>query len=167
MKRMISLFLALLLLLALFGCGKTGDSGSQGSGASSGGSGDQAQDAQASDADGVSLAREDGATVFKVSAEIKLMENSWMGIVPAGKTYATEAEADEDDILWVYPDYGDRSAGDPYRFLFYDSDIEPIEDGDYAMVLCDTDDEGALLLQFPVTIKGSTITPDFTKLRVN
>ena len=120
------------------------------------------------EATNVLVAYKNGSTVFSISPEFKLEENSWLGICPAGKEYKTEVEADEVDIFWVGPDaYADRKANDPYTFVIDNNDINNTEDGEYVMVLCDNDDEGKLILQFPVTIKGSEITPDFSKIKIN
>ncbi len=164
--RALAALAALAALLALSGCGKTGSSGTPAG--ASGATAAQAGGTGASGGGDVLLSREDGETVFRVSPEFRLEADSWMGVVPAGKVYATEPEADEDDITYVYPgNYWDKPAGEPYEFRFSDVDIEWIEDGEYAMVLCDGDEEGAVILQFPITIKGAAITPDFSKLRVN
>ena len=163
MKRFILVFLVLVMMIALIGCGaKPGNdaqnSGNPNSGSSgSGGVSDQ-----------IGLSKEGEFLVFKVSPTIKLDENSWLGIVPAGKEYRNEADADEVDIYWTYPEnFNDRKADEAYIFRIDAADVEGIEDGSYSMVLCDNDDEGLVILQFPIVIKGANLTADLSKLKVN
>ncbi|MBO4927450.1 MAG: hypothetical protein J5379_04280 [Clostridiales bacterium] len=106
--------------------------------------------------------------VFSVIPDFELQQDAWMGIVPAGKDYKKEVDADEVDVLYVYPSNMDKKASEKYRFEFYDEDVEGLDDGKYSMVLCNTDeDSGKVLLQFPIEIKGKEIIPDFSKITVN
>ena len=92
-----------------------------------------------------------------------------MGICPAGKSYKTEGEADEDDIMWMNPQPFEEEKNAPYEFHFNEEDISKIEDGEYTMVHCEDDGEESskCYLHFPITIKGSTLTADFSKIVIN
>ena len=78
-------------------------------------------------------------------------------------------EADEVDFFWVNPEsesfYG-RTADDPFIFVISGEDVASFEEGNYTMVLCDNDDEGMVLLQFPVTIRGVELIADLDKVEV-
>ena len=118
---------------------------------------------------GVEVSSSDGYIIFKVDPSFRVKDVSWMGICPAGKSYKTEGEADEDDIMWMNPEYIEEGKNDPFEFRFYEEDIKSIEDGEYTMVLCedDGDESSKCFFYFPITIKGSKITPDFSKIVIN
>ena len=113
--------------------------------------------------------KESGETiVFTVTADFTLEQDSWMGIVPAGKDYKKEVDADEVDIYYVYVYNFEKKASENYKFEFVVEDLKGLEDGSYSIVLCDTDaDTGKVLAQFPVELKGGKLTPDFSKTKVN
>lgn len=118
---------------------------------------------------GVKISNSGGYYIFTVDPSFKITSNSWMGICPAGKSYKTEGEADEDDIIWMNPQPFEEGKAVPFEFHFNEEDIKGIEDGDYTMALCEDDDveSSKCFLYFPVTIKGSTITADFSKIVIN
>lgn len=108
MKRFFLLFLVLAMTIALFCCGAKPSNDAQNSGLPNSGS-DGTPNSGSSDKIGFS--KEGEFLVFKVSPAIKLYENSWLGITPAGKEYKNEVDADEVDVFWTYPeDYNDRKA---------------------------------------------------------
>ena len=117
----------------------------------------------------VKFSTQDGKTIFTVDPSFKLHTYSWMGIVPAGKAYKTEGEADEVDIIWMNPDAFEEGQTAPAKFVFDNNDIEGVGNGDYIMVLCENDDDEAskVYLYFPITINGSTLTADLSKLVIN
>lgn len=158
MKKILIAVLVIAVTFALVGCGKK----------PSGGDATAAPDSGANSAasDKVGISKEEGHIVFKVSSEFKLDENCWMGIVPAGREYRKELDADEVDVIWTGREYYDPEVGGDYTFIFYPENISDIEDGGYAMVLCDNDDEGAVILQFPIEVKGAELTADLSKLKV-
>lgn len=118
---------------------------------------------------GVKMSTSDGYIIFKVDPSFNVIENSWMGICPAGKSYKTEGEADEDDIMWTSPEYVEEGKNKPFEFWFYEEDITGIEDGEYTMVLCEDDglESSKCFFYFPITIKGSKINADFSKIVIN
>lgn len=106
--------------------------------------------------------------IFYVSPEFELKQDAWLGVVPAGKDYKKEVDADEVDIYYVYVANSEKKASDKYCFEYLLEDIAGLDDGNYSIVLCDTDDDtGKVLLQFPVEIKGKDLKPDFSKIKVN
>ena len=110
----------------------------------------------------------DDKLIFYVSGDFDLKQDSWLGVVPAGKDYKKEVDADEVDIYYVYVANFEKKASERYYFEYILEDITGLEAGSYSIVLCDTDeDSGKVLLQFPVEIKGKELTPDFSKLKVN
>lgn len=117
----------------------------------------------------VNFTSENGKTIFTVDPSFKILPNSWMGIVPAGKEYKTEGEADEVDLLWVNPDAFEEGQTTPAKFVFDNNDFEGTGNGDYIMVLCENDDDEAskVYFYFPVTINGSTLTADLSKIVIN
>lgn len=173
MKRFFLVFLVLVITVALIGCGtKPGNdaqnSGTPNSGSSGSGSSGAESTSNSGASEQIAFSKEGEFLVFKVSPTIKLDENSWLGIVPAGKEYRKEADADEVDIYWTYPEnFNDRKADEAYIFRIDAADVEGIEDDSYSMVLCDNDDEGLVILQFPIVIKGANLTADLGKLKIN
>lgn len=168
MKRVLIALLAFAMLLTVFGCGKkpVSDDPSGGGSGASGDNGGADGGAGSGASDKIGFEKEGEYIVFKVSSGIKLDENAWLGITPAGVEYKTEVEADEVDILWTSIDDPGKEPNESWVFKFYSEDIEAIEDGDYSMVLCDNDDEGNMVLLFPIVISGSEIKPDLSKLKI-
>ena len=172
MKKVIGLMLVLALGLSFMGCGAKSDSGS---GAADNKATAASQDKDAKD-NGGNAAAEVGFNlgdngdmyVFKVSSKLSLEQDAWLGIVPSGE-YTKEADADEVDIYYVYQAAPEENAGNDYVFEYPKIDVkESIEDGNYTMVLCNTDaDTGKVLFYLPVTIKGDSLKLDLDKLKVN
>ena len=117
----------------------------------------------------VKFASENGKTIFTIDPSFKLKPNSWLGVVPAGKEYKTEGEADEVDLIWINPDAYEENQTTPYKFTYDNNDLAGIGDGSYLMVLCENDDEESskVFFYFPITIKGTTITVDLSKIVIN
>lgn len=89
-------------------------------------------------------------------------ETAWLGLVPAGKDYITELEADDVDVIWF--NYDTREDGDPYVFA---CDFESVEDGRYALVVTSSDDEnvGYVVIQLAMEKKGDKLTFDYTNAK--
>lgn len=103
--------------------------------------------------------------IFRVNHNIKLKEDAWLGVVPKGKEYTNEVDADEVDIYYSYYSNNEKKDSEDYEF-FYDPNC--IEDGEYSMVLCDTDgDDGKVLVQFDMKKSGKDITPEFSTAKYN
>ena len=88
------------------------------------------------------------------------MSNSWLGLVPQEATFQNEAEADDFDLAYTYIENAERSAGEKAVYRFSSNAFDDIENGEYAMVLCDTDDGdvGAVIFEFGVSLKDGKIT---------
>lgn len=167
MKKVLIVFLMLAMTIALIACGAKPGGDAQSTGNPGSVSSVPGNTPVSGDSDRIGLSKEDEYYVFKVSPTIRLDENSWLGVVPAGKEYRDEVDADEVDVYWTNPENFRKEADEPYVFRVYFTDIEGIEDGSYSMVLCDNDDEGVVILQFPIVIKGADLTADLSKLKVN
>ena len=117
----------------------------------------------------VKFSSENGKTIFTIDPSFQLRPNSWLGVVPAGKDYKNEGEADEVDLIWIYPDTYEDGQTTPYKYTYDNNDLASVGDGSYLMVLCENDDDESskVFLSCPITIKGTSITVDLSKLVVN
>lgn len=100
---------------------------------------------------------------FKVALGYPLMEDAWLGFVPTGTMFKTEAEADEEDFLYVYCSNYDFDGATSYLFEFDKEQIDSIEDGSYDLVLCSSDNEevGRIMFQIGIDKQGDNLTLDF------
>jgi len=106
--------------------------------------------------------------VFRVDPGFVIKQDSWMGVVPAGKEYTKEVDADEVDIYYVYVANFEKKASEKYIYEMLIEDIKGLENGKYTMVLSDTDeDTGKVLLYFPIEIKDGKVTSDLSNVTVN
>ncbi len=169
MKRVIALIVVCAMSFALFGCGKKDD---KKDGGDSTKATTQAADKGSDDASGsndVQISQKGGQTVFTVDAGLDLKQDAWLGFCPGTKGFVKEADADEVDVLYAYIANGDKKSSDDYLFEFADDQIDGLEDGDYILVLCDSDDEavGKVLLYIPCKLSGSKVTLDYDKIVIN
>ena len=169
MKKVIALIVVCAMSFALFGCGKKDDK--KGGGDSTKAT-TQAADKGSDDASGsndVQFSQKGGQTVFTVDAGLDLKQDAWLGFCPGTKGFVKEADADEVDVLYAYIENGDKKSSDDYLFEFGDDQIDGLEDGDYILVLCDSDDEavGKVLLYIPCKLSGSKVTLDYDKIVIN
>ena len=157
--------------IALFGCGKKdagkgGETTKAATQATEKAGGNAGGDSAA--ASKVKFAPKGEKLAFTVDKGFALMEDAWLGFCPGTKGFVNEVDADEVDVLYAYPTVEDRKESDPYLFEFDKSSIEALEDGDYILVLCDTDqDTGKVLVYIPAKISGSTVTLDYEKAVFN
>ena len=172
MKKVIALVMVCAMSIALFGCGKK-DAGKGGettkaaaqatekAGGNAGG--------EASAADRLKFAPKGEKLAFTVDNGFALKQDAWLGFCPGTKGFVNEVDADEVDVLYAYQTEEEgRKETDPYLFEFDKSSIEALEDGDYILVLCDTDeDTGKVLVYIPAKISGSTVTLDYDKAVIN
>ena len=172
MKKALIAVLVIAMTFSLIGCSLINNNGGTGmdNGSGSGTNNGSGTGTNSGSADGkIGVALEEDEYVFKVSGQYKLTDSAWLGVVPAGVVYTTEEQADLADVLYDYPrNFEERKEGEEYVFKFYTYSVGSLEDGDYIMVLCDNDDEavGKVVLQFPIVIKGTELTPDFSKLKI-
>jgi len=170
MKRLVALVIAGAMSLALFGCGKTNNGGKSGND-----DGDKPKTTTAgaeidsvTEDVGVDFRQKGQKAVFKVDGSLDLAEDAWMGFIPGTKGFKKEVDADELDVLYSYNCDDERKSGDQYVFEFDNDSIEALDDGDYIIVLCNTDeDTGKVLLYFPATLDGPDVTPNFDKIVIN
>lgn len=104
------------------------------------------------------------ATV-KVDSKIKMDDTSaWLGLVPSGKDYITELEADEVDIIWWSLESREEET-DPY---VWKCNFEDVEDGKYDVVIATSDDEnvGYVVIQLSVEKKGDNIKFDLSNAKI-
>ena len=107
---------------------------------------------------------EDGYATFSINVNEKIDVDSWLGICEEGK-YLYESDADEYDLCYTYPeDFYDEDGNinpSPYTYILgYDY----LEDGDYTLVLTDTDCDGYVIFYAPCTIKGGELKVKTSKL---
>ncbi len=98
-----------------------------------------------------------------------LKQDAWLGFIPGTKGFTKEGEADEVDVLYAYIANGDKKSSEDYIFEFDEDQFGGLEDGDYIMVLCDSDDEavGKVLLYIPAKIAGNTVELAYDKIVIN
>ena len=169
MKKAVALLIACAISLTLFGCGKKAENKS---------GNDQAEEetTQAADKDddessesdtNVKFSQKGDKTVFTIEADFGLQQDAWLGFCPGTKGYTKEADADEFDVLYTY--YEENSSGKNYIFQFDTASIDALDDGDYVLVLCDSDDEnvGKVVFYIPAKLDGSKVTLDYDKIVIN
>ena len=116
----------------------------------------------------VNIVMSNGRITFEISRNVMLTDKAWLGLVPAGKDYATETDAKNDSIFWVRVERFDSgNSSEPYVFIYSGEDIAMLPQGDFTMVLCDTEENGRVVLQFPATVSGVEIKCDLTKIKTN
>lgn len=175
-KKISAVIVAMACILAVAGCSKKTDETTKAKSTTTKSEATSKDTEKAADNGGADASEEthpetevkDDKLIFYVSGDFDLKQDSWLGVVPAGKDYKKEVDADEVDIYYVYVANFEKKASERYYFEYILEDIAGLEAGSYSIVLCDTDDDsGKVLLQFPVEIKGKELTPDFSKLKVN
>ena len=169
MKKVIALIIVCAMSLALFGCGKKEEKkGGGDSTKATTQAADKGGDEESGD-DSVQFSQKGGQTVFTVDAGLDLKQDAWLGFCPGTKGFVKEADADEVDVLYAYTANGDKKSSEDYLFEFGDDQIDGLEDGDYILVLCDSDDEavGKVLLYIPCKLSGSKVTLDYDKIVIN
>ena len=164
MKKILITALALAMTLSLASCRKkTADqSNTPGNGnqAVSGNAGTTADSAAVAKI--ISFTLENGDIVFKVSSSLQLDVDSWIGICPKGN-YVYEDDADDAGLTYTF--YEEReSESDDYIFKV---SYEGLEDGEFTMVLCDTDNAGYVMASWPITIKGGKPEIDLSGFSIN
>lgn len=161
MKKTIVLLLTAVMILSMAACGeKPADNGGTSQG--------EPVSQQTSDSVGgeelsrietmMSVDASGANVIITVSGELKLEQDAWLGLCPTGKTYITEEEADDVDVIWFA--YDGREEGTPYVF---DCDFSDIDDGTYALVLTNSDDAaiGYVVLQLQMTKESDGVTFDY------
>ena len=100
--------------------------------------------------------------VFTVSCDFNLESDAWVGICAKGD-YVYEDDADDAEFTYSY--YEDRqSEEDPYIFKVAFNDMD---DAEYTVVLCDTDNNGYVIASWNVTLSGGKATVDYKNFKIN
>ena len=172
MKKVIALVMVCAMSIALFGCGKKdagkgGETTKAATQATEKAGGNAGGDSAA--ASKVKFAVQGEKFAFTVDNGFALKQDAWLGFCPGTKGFVKEADADEVDVLYAYIANGDKKSSDDYLFEFGDDQIDGLEDGDYILVICDSDDEavGKVLLYIPCKLSGSKVTLDYDKIVIN
>ena len=169
MKKVVALLMVCALSLALFGCGKaTGNKGGDDTTKAAAHPADDG-DSTPAGADDVKFSQKGDKTVFTVDSGIALQQDAWLGFCPGTKGFVKEMDADEVDVLYAYTTEDENNNGGDYIFEFDNDSIDALDDGDYILVLCDSDDEnvGKVVLYIPAKLDGSKVTLNYDKLVVN
>ena len=164
MKKILATALALAMLFPLSSCGKktTDRSNLPGNGNRAVSEKAGAADDNAAAAKLISFTIENGDIVFTLSGSLELEADSWIGICPK-ENYVYEDEADNAGLTYDFFEERD-SESDPFVFKVA---YEGLEDGEYTMVLCDTDNAGYVMASWPLTIKGGKPEVDLSGFSIN
>ena len=100
--------------------------------------------------------------IFNVSKEISLETDAWIGICLKGD-YVYEEDADDNQYTYAF---FDDSSSDASDYCFKVS-AEDIEDGEYSMVLCNTDNTGYVIASWGLVIKNGTPEVDYSVFKIN
>ena len=164
MKKILTSLLALVMAFSLASCGKKKAGQSNASE-----NGDPAvTSAPGTTADSKTVAKlinfttEDGDIVFRINSSLGLDEDSWIGICTKG-TYVYEDDADDASITYSFYEERESENEDFVFKVTYDG----LEDGEYTMVLCDTDNEGYVMASWPLVIKDGNPTVDLSGFSIN
>jgi predicted small lipoprotein YifL len=166
MKKLIALFLVVVMVLSFAACGKKDtpkDEASQ-TQATEGSKDTTKADESVADI-GVTVIHKDGKTIFTVDQRLGIKQDAWVGFCPGTEGYVNEADADANQVAYAYTGYDEGN--DTYNFEFDDDTISGLGDGDYVVVVCDSDAEGKVILYIPAVIQGSKVTCDFSKAVIN
>lgn len=122
---------------------------------------------ETADVSSVGVSSVNGTYTFEFAPGLGLKEDSWLGLVPAGNECITSDEANKVQIFWMGPDTYSGAADEKVKYIYSSEDIASIPEGDYIMVLCDSDNNGKVVLQFPITVRGAELIPDLSQVKVN
>ena len=162
MKKILATVLALAMLFSLASCGKKPAARSNTPGNATravSGKPDAADSAAVPKI--ISFTIENGDIIFTLS-NITLDVDAWIGICPKG-SYIYEDDADEANLTYDFYEERD-SENDPYIFKVT---YEGLEDGEYTMVLCDSDNSGYVMASWPLTIKDGKPAVDLSNFSIN
>lgn len=100
--------------------------------------------------------------IFTVSSKIALEVDAWIGICEKG-SYVFEEDADDAGVNYGY--YNEReSESEDYVF---EVETGGIEDGEYTMVLCNTENAGYVMASWVLTLKGGKPSVDLSGFKLN
>ena len=117
------------------------------------------------DSSAVNVSMINGKVVFEISPSLELTDSAWLGLIDPKTEVTSESEARSECVFWVAR--SKTGTGDPYVFEYSGEDIAMIPQEDFMMVLCDSDPNGKIILQFPVTVTGAEIKCDLSQIKFN
>lgn len=100
--------------------------------------------------------------IFRVSKKIDLETDAWIGICLKGD-YVYEEDADDNQFTYSFFDEGQSDSSDYY----FKVSVEDIEDGEYSMVLCNTDNVGYVVASWGLTIRSGKPEVDYSIFKIN
>ena len=162
MKKLLSLTIALAMTVSLASCGSKAPSGSSSAG-NAGGSGPAGTTADSKAVSKIINCKEENDyLIFTVSKSIPLTGDSWIGICEKGD-YVLEDDADDAGVTYTYFEERETENEDYVFKLSYSG----IEDGEYTMVLCDTDNNGYVMASWGLTLKDEKPAVDLSGFKIN
>lgn len=163
-KRILTSIVALAMTFSLASCGKTSSGGTAGSlnGPAVSDSSGSAQTVNTAVPDQISFTVDGKHIIFNVSKKIRLETDAWIGICLKGN-YVYEEDADENQFTYAFFDE-ERSDAPDYYFKV---SAEDIEDGEYSMVLCNSDNGGYVIASWGLLIKNGMPEVDYSGFRIN
>ena len=160
MKKILSLTMVLAMALSFAACGSKAPDGNGSVGNNVSVPAGKAADSK--DAKLISYKEEDGELIFTLDKSIPLTEDSWLGICEKGN-YVLEDDADDAGIAYSY--FEDRDSGnEDYVFKIA---YAGFEDGEYTMVLCDTDNKGYVMASWTLTLKNEKPSVDLSGFKIS
>lgn len=162
-KKILTLILAMTMTFSMAACKKasSGDAGVSGASGSLAGSGPSATENTAVP-DQIRFAVDGKFIVFKVSKKIALETDAWLGVCLKGD-YVYEEDADDNQYTYAFFDEGLSDSSDYY----FKVSVEDIEDGEYSMVLCDTDNVGYVVASWGLNIRSGKPEVDYSIFKIN
>ena len=165
-KKILTLILALSMAFSMAACKKasSGDAGTQGASGNSGSANGSNASATRNTAvpDQIRFAVDGKYIIFKVSKKISLETDAWLGVCLKGD-YVYEEDADDNQFTYAFFDEGLSDASDYY----FKVSVEDIEDGEYSMVLCDTDNVGYVVASWGLNIRSGKPEVDYSIFKIN
>lgn len=164
--RILTAIFLLAITLSLAACGKASSGGAEGSSNVTGGQADPNVSVPAQSGTAVpgqiTYTVDGKHIIFKVSKQISLEIDAWIGICLKGD-YVYEEDADDNQFTYSFFDESRSDASDYY----FKVSVEDIEDGRYSMVLCNTDNSGYVVASWDVIIKNGKPEVDYSGFKIN
>lgn len=162
MKKILSLAIALAITMSFASCAGKAPSGNGGT-ENAGVSGPNGTTADSKEvAKIINCKEENDYLVFTVSKSLPLTEDSWLGICEKGD-YVLEDDADDAGVTYTYSEERETENEDYVFKLTYSG----LEDGEYTMVLCDTDNNGYVMASWRLTLKDEKPAVDLSGFKIN
>ena len=163
-KRILTSVIVLAMAFSLAACKKASSGSSEDSTDSSGSTNVSVSEQTKNTAvpDQIRYAVDGKNIIFKVSKKISLETDAWIGICLKGN-YVYEEDADDNQYTYSFFDEEQSDTSDYY----FKVSIEDIEDGEYSMVLCSTDNVGYVVASWGLTIRSGKPEVDYSSFKIN